>query len=597
MRVFPGFLLVLLTWGFLLLAVVLAGLLPGVLLQSVRGLRCLARMSLWWGFAALTIAALFVSVVLPMRSTIAGGLVLIVAIVLGLIGIIVRRSRASTGNMTAVRQAAKAVEPTQYSRLRVVMRWALLAPALYLSMSALGAVTNYDSGLYHLGAVSYSGEFSAIPGLANLYFPLGYGNAEIPLAALLGNGPWDGQGFRLLNGFVIIVLLLDLFLRSYSRKLSPGFFVLLFGLLSGLVPLLFMADSWVTSPTSDSMVFMLTVATSAYLADALGSRKLWSAPASTAVVIATTTVLFRPTMIMFAFAVLGLFILLVVWRRKDSREDLRPSITLITMALPLAAIASIARDYFLSGWIQYPLSLFHFNVQWLAPAADAERQATLGFARDPNDLWGAAQGWNWIGSWFARLPHQWEFLEFVALGLVLAVVALLAAHAGTHLELRKLVVVMMPSAVMVIWWWTFTPPSFRFAWGPVFTLVTIPLGWVVWKLSQQRIEPGSMAAWLAPFSIAGFAVTIVCLSIVCLGVRLHPEQMTDTRTWNLGIQIPYSSTPIQEVPVETRKLGSGLEVMAPTASDQCWLNYPLCTPDIRDGVHLRGTGLQDGFAQ
>ena len=59
---------------------------------------------------------------------------------------------------------------------------ALAAAVVYLAVAALGPVTNYDSGLYHLGAIRYAADFATIPGLANLYFPFGYGNAEFPLA-------------------------------------------------------------------------------------------------------------------------------------------------------------------------------------------------------------------------------------------------------------------------------------------------------------------------------------------------------------------------------------------------------------------------------
>ncbi len=81
-------------------------------------------------------------------------------------------------------------------------------------------------------------------------------------------------------------------------------------------------------------------------------------------------------------------------------------------ALVLAGLATTARDYVLSGWLQYPLSVHAFDVDWLAPNPIDVRTATLGAARDPLDLWAAADGWGWIPTWIGGLASQWETYEF-----------------------------------------------------------------------------------------------------------------------------------------------------------------------------------------
>ena len=66
--------------------------------------------------------------------------------------------------------------------------------------------------------------------------------------------------------------------------------------------------------------------------------------------------------------------------------------------------------------------------------------------------------------------------------------------------------------------------------------------------------------------------------------------------WTVGpIEIPIEVTPITEAPVSERKLPSGLTVLVPTESDQCWDVYPLCTAQLNDAVALRGPSLQNGF--
>lgn len=88
----------------------------------------------------------------------------------------------------------------------------------YLAAAALGPVTNYDSGLYHLGAISYAGDYATIPGLADIYQAFGYNTSEFPFAAFLGNGPWDGQGFRMASGLIVTVMSADLVLRFAARR-------------------------------------------------------------------------------------------------------------------------------------------------------------------------------------------------------------------------------------------------------------------------------------------------------------------------------------------------------------------------------------------
>ena len=135
-------------------------------------------------------------------------------------------------------------------------------------------------------------------------------------------------------------------------------------------------------------------------------------------------------------------------------------------------MAATTRDYLLSGWLQYPLSVFPFDVPWRAPDPAPERIATLGFHRDPTNLYEAADGWGWVGPWLARLPQQWETYAFVGLAVVTGVGLVLAARSGRPLRWRAVLLSTVPSVVMTVAWFVATPPSFRFAWGPVFTILT-----------------------------------------------------------------------------------------------------------------------------
>lgn len=585
MSMLAGALLVVVSWLAMLTAAVGVGLLPSLLVSRGRWTRATVRMALWWGLTLLFILIGAVGIVLPLRDVIAGAVVVAVVAGLSLAGAIAaRRALRSERRHAQGRRAAPAL-----------WWWVLLvggvAGVAYLAVAALGPVTNYDSGLYHLGAIAYAGDYRAIPGLANLYFPLGYANAHFPLAAFLGNGPWDGVGYRLLNGLLVAAMVSDLLLRGSRRPRDVGFFILAVGTAATLVPLAALSDYWVTSPTSDSAVLVLTVVACAYLGDAVARPARAASSGSVAVMLGVLTVMLRPTMLIFTSACIILWLALLWRARKDRSPGLVP--ILVAAVAILAGVVMSVRDVILSGWIQYPLSLVAFDVPWLAADPTQFRVPTLGAARDASDLWAAAEGWAWVPGWTSRLPQQWEVFEFAALGAAALGLVIVAARVAAPLRGRALLLLMSPSLAAVIFWWVATPPSFRFIWGPLFMLVGIPAGWALWRLSSGRTGTWQpRAVWASALGVTVPVVAVVSFSAVA---RFDSNGLTEERTWTLGVSIPYAVAPVRPAQVTEVVLPSGLAVLIPTESDQCWSSYPLCTPAAGGSVRLRGQTIQDGF--
>jgi hypothetical protein len=468
---------------------------------------------------------------------------------------------------------------------------------VYLGAKALAAVTNYDSGLYHLGSVKYAAEFSTIPGIANLYFPFGYANAQFPLAALLGNGPWDGIGYRLLNGSVLILALVDLTSRLLNRRWSWGTFTLLFGLSATFIPMVAMADDMVTSPTADTSVMLLTVVAASYLADALQAHTTAHVDAATAVTTAGLTVAFRPTMVIFAMGVL-VIAALFVWR---NRHDLLPeSLTWIVTAALLSAlaVASLLRDRTLSGWLFYPLSTFPLPVPWLAEDPARWRIGTLAAARDPGsqDGFRTAHSYDWIPNWFARLPSQWE-PWFLLVGLIVTVLAVaIAWRKGVmNAAWSRMMVALIPSVLALTAWFLFSPPSFRFTWGPAVVLLVLPLGIAVGQLQNARTTIASGYS-ITKLALVSGAVCIGAVTIFSVAERNQFDTISQERTWRLGpVAVSYAVTPIPVPPTTPIDVGNGLIVRTPVNGDQCWDNYPLCTFYTGQPITARGRSIQDGF--
>jgi hypothetical protein len=338
----------------------------------------------------------------------------------------------------------------------------------------------------------------------------------------------------------------------------------------------------------------LTLVAVSYFSDALTGKKAWQGDAAVALVIGLLLISLRPTMVAFTSAMIAIIIFFALRLRRTSDESgpaNKPLWLLVAMGGIALALVQSARDYLLSGWLQYPLSVFRFNVDWAASDPVWARTATLGAARDPANLWEAAENWAWIPGWFARLPSQWEPFELVLL-LVAAIICLIAAVRLTHaLRWRGLLLAMVPSVVTVLVWFFASPPSFRFAWGPLFSLGVIPLGWALYSLARSQ----SIGRAVAPVLSIGLTSVLIILIGYCAIARLDTTWTKD-RAFTLGpVQINYRVTPIPVPDTKQQELPGGLVIFTPVPSDQCWDVYPLCVGQNSGEIRQRGQSLQDGF--
>ena len=575
MLLVTGTFLVLVTWIVVLALVLALGAGPAAAIAPGSSAIRTSRRALWWGLAILFILVMAINVFLPMASP--GSVLIVLTTAVGsLVAAWILRRRRELGRRPL---------RVRWTPLSAAVVIALVVAQGYLALAALGPLTNYDSGLYHLGAIEYARLFPTIPGLANVHSPLGYSTAEFPLAAILGAGPWGPEGLRLTNGLLMATLALDFALRAAERRRGPGFSVLAVGLAASWVPLLALSDYWVTSPSQDTAALILSVAAAAYLSDAVGVRRSWAANAATASVAAISLSLIRPTLGAFTLGVILVAGVLAFRRGWPKR-----SIAAVAIAGAAAAAVTAMRDTILSGWLLFPASVFPLPVEWRAPDPTFLRLATLGYHRDPLNLWDSVDGWTWIPAWIQRLPQSWETYEFGLLALA-AALAVLAASRWTNLRARGLLLAMAPSTAAVVVWFTLAPPSFRFAWGPIFTLAAVPLGWSLWRLSYRQSKK-TLIQTLVGVGVAAPVLIVVAVSALN---RFDYASVTQERTWSLGLSIPYAVSPLPEVEREVVTTIGSVELLVPTANEQCWGTFPLCTPTPLDGLTPRGAELSDGF--
>ena len=264
------------------------------------------------------------------------------------------------------------------------------------------------------------------------------------------------------------------------------------------------------------------------------------------------------------------FVLIVVrYRLSPPGARIRLSVFLAAGIAPPAAIAAVglARDAVLSGWWLYPVNRFPLPVEWRAPDPSELLTLTLGIARDPGPGYQqAAQGFDWLLPWALRLPQGWEFWLFsglTALGTVLIVSALIRGQTN----LARLLLAAAPGLLASLVWLLLTPPSFRFGWGPLFSTAALIFGW------------GWLSNRWADRWIAGVGGAVVVAAALVTGASRMP-------TW---------PTAVPEISINQVQITENLLVVSPAQGDQCWGNFPLCTPTPAEGLRLRDTDWPSGF--
>jgi hypothetical protein len=185
----------------------------------------------------------------------------------------------------------------------------------------------------------------------------------------------------------------------------------------------------------------------------------------------------------------------------------------------------------------------------------------------------------------------WETYALVGLFLTAGVaVWLTLRQRRILLRSRSLLVAMVPSIVGTIFWLLLTPPSYRFAWGVVLSLGTIPLGWALWRLS--RVNP---TRWRT-VTVFGVALPILAVTCFSAAARLDTSSITREHEWTLpGIAVPYAVAPLPEPQITPFLTESGLALKQPVESEQCWNIFPLCTPRPMATLRERGSGIEDGL--
>ena len=578
--------LILLTWVVYLGGLIGIGLLlVRLVFPATRG-RDAVQAAIWWGLAVFALGAAAVGLVTALSSP-AGMVTLALLLGVGWIALAILGGRRVPAALRAVRTS------WTWRRVPTLLTAALLVLAeLMIVRFAAASPMDGDSGLYRVGVITYASKYGPVPGLANLHDRFGFNTSTSTMAALMDQGIWAGNGFRLIVGLLLTALITSVLLRLLLPRDGGATAADWFAVIgTAFVLALVLTDSgrWVPSPASDLLAVIFGIAATCYLLDVLQKRDV-PLSASTALAAAATAGSIRPLGWVTAAAV-GLVLLVHVGR--DSKGASRTRV-LVRSLLPGAIIAAallitmLARDALLTGWLFYPSTIFGLDVPWRTVPGTNTAEWITSWGRAPNvDKAVVLADNSWLGPWLERLWQSRELRLNLYMGVALIIP--LFYGAGRYAWRRSWSVVawaLVPTLVTAIIWFV-TAPDVRFGWLAFVGIAGVPLA----VLLAYEAFPATLVR------VAGIIVLLaMALSNVSNG-RVGPrgaDPQPVSANWGpistrlmLGPHPPMDLTPVT--------LSDGTPGWL--ASDhQCWATVPACINTDPSKIYRLGPAVQDGYA-
>ena len=579
-------LLILVTWSACVLTSMGLGIALLRLVSCRLGLRDELHAGLWIGLGAMLLVASTAQLFFGLGTT--PGTALATFLVLS--GLAILAWVIWTNRTKAHGSLRKSIA---WRRLPVLLALVLLLVALIdMAYLATGEPMDADAGSYRIGSILYASEYQLIPGLTNLHFRFGFDSSLWPFAALIGQGPWFGQGYRLVTGVFLTALIADALIRlSISRRGGPlpgdWFVVIAAGFTGGVI--LTDAGRWVPSPAQDITVLVLSIASTAFLADYLTRPRYKQMSAALSLVTAATAGSLRP--IGWILFVTTLVITLgVMWRQSSAPSQLQRPLGLPVIFAGIFGFVTAVRSTVLSGWILYPLDLFPIAVTWRSPTTDIASDGITAYARAPGvDMYEVLSSNAWFSPWLEAFLSSREmfFFRLMLIGALLPLLWPSGRRAWIN-SWKPMVLTLAPGFVAALVWFA-TAPDVRFGWGPLLSLAAVPVSFILWA----RGYPQRAATWVGVALIAAFMATQV------LNGRFLPrggETVPMQRSFGpLHITLDLAPPP---TPESVRgALGDGTPIFYPAVGGNCYDIFPLCLiPGSGSGVKSLGDEISDGFA-
>lgn len=546
---------------------------------------CLA--AFWMGFGAVILFLLLWNFAAPV--TVAA---LTIVVLTGVAGVVSARQA-----LARLWREARARRTTWWTVGAVALAW------LWLANLSTGAMTNWDTTLYHMQGVQWALTYPVVPGLANLFGPIAFNNASLLYDAMLGTGPWAGQGWRIANGLLLAALAAQGIIGlgrfadpARPRRAADLFMVFLLPVALDMA----MRDEVVSFVTDLSLTAVRMGCMALWYRALTSERRDADVEAYDIVcVIALSATSVALKMNAAIFSVAAVLTALALWWtiQRPARRVVNKTLAWGGSIAVAYGAAWMGRGIVLSGYPFFPTPLLGMPVEWRAPLAHARAEfdyvqhSTRHTSGDLAYVSGRVQGLGaWFPDWLPAVDDDWYH---VVIPLVLAAIigALLlrltrrtdaAREAG---ESRGAWWLMLPLGVALVLWFVMAPAP-RYAMAFFWSVVGILAGQALARLPMDR---RARAGRLVVACGALLGVSPLVLNPALSWWRDGRKEGLITVVLRHDVRIPPAGHWFQprQAPPNVRPFTttSGLVVQVPEF--RCWDTPVPCTPNPAPNLTLR----------
>ena len=492
--------------------------------------------------------------------------------------------------------------------IRSIGRLKLIVIFLTFFASAIIAIqvpVNYDSGLYHLNSIRWVNEHHIIKGIGNLHVRLGLNQLFFLYAASLNFHPLlNDCAFHAANSFLYAIF-------SASLILSGTTIDLIILILFFYLP---MPYYWIANPTPDMASTLLQITAFCFFIEAIYLKPDRTDKAhliSLTAILTAILVTVKLSNILFA---LGLGLITLIYCKKHPFDDIGKKVFVKSFIfIGIFVCLWVIRGYIQTGYPAFPSDIGKIKFDWTVPQRLANYMEncvycgsrTNGQIVDPKHPI-FIEKWAWLDAWI-----KWNFFdenEYLSgkwqTDLVTWIMLIFFPMIMFNWGMGSLTLSILSSLLFIIWlrallqqkglfdktsyifylflvalasicFWFFVAPEVRFANGIFIILFISAL--LLLKATYPFIRFNKDYK-----QIVMFIPIIIFIWAFGLGYSVDAFRIDGMIKLN-------------KVPMKTFETKSGLKLIVPTLSDQCWDSEIPSTPEPETGLALIGSSIDEGF--
>ena len=470
---------------------------------------------------------------------------------------------------------------------------------------AIQLPVNYDTGLYHLNSIRWANEHHVIKGIGNVHVRLGLNQLFFLYAASLNFHPFlNDYAFHAANSFLYAVF-------AAGMVLSGTVVDLLLLCLFFYIP---MPYYWMANPTPDIASTLLQITAFWFFIEAVYFRPDGKDKAhviSLAAVLSAILVTVKLSNIVFAF---GLGFITLIYCRKHPFDAIGKKVFIRTFAFIGIFVALwVLRGYIQSGYPAFPSDIGGIKFDWSVPKRLANYMEncvycgsrTNGQIVDPKhpifiEKWAWLDAWvKWnffdekeylsgdfkidLVTWLMLILFPMIMFNWGMGSITLFIISIILFFVWLRALIRKKVFFNQTNYMFYLFlvafasvcFWFFVAPEVRFANG-IFIVLFIS--------SLLLVKKAYPALGVNIEFKRGLLIFPVIIFIWAFGLGYSVEMFRVSGMIKLN-----------KVPMNKFVTDSGITLLVPVLSDQCWDSELPSTPEPEKGLSLRGASIDDGF--